>query len=129
MGYGVCLDRADALIEYNLFDKCRHHIAGTGSAGTSYEACHNIAMKTKAGHLFDMHGDGHGRAGDRIKIHHNTFKETGYTAVLIRGRPAEGAEIHHNWFFRKDPKATVRQWGKRTMRVYRNCYGPGRVVK
>ena len=30
LGYGVCLDRSDALIEANLFDYCRHHIAGTG---------------------------------------------------------------------------------------------------
>jgi hypothetical protein len=36
LGYGVCLDQADALIEANLFDWCRHHIAGTGRPGTSY---------------------------------------------------------------------------------------------
>lgn len=56
LGYGVSLDRANALIEANLFDWCRHHIAGTGHAGTSYEARYNLVLKNANSHSFDMHG-------------------------------------------------------------------------
>jgi hypothetical protein len=56
LGYGVVLNQSDALIEGNLFDTCRHHIAGTGRYGTSYEARYNIVLEHANGHAFDMHG-------------------------------------------------------------------------
>jgi len=79
LGYGVCLDESDALIEANLFDWCRHHIAGTGRPNTSYEARYNLVLENANGHSFDMHGgadrkDDTDVAGDWIRIHHNTFR-------------------------------------------------------
>lgn len=56
LGYGVVLDRSFALIEGNVFDRCRHHIAGTGRPGTGYEASYNLVLEHANGHDFDMHG-------------------------------------------------------------------------
>jgi len=56
LGYGVVLDRASAVIEGNVFDACRHHIAATGRPGTSYEARYNLVLEHANGHGFDMHG-------------------------------------------------------------------------
>lgn len=55
-GYGVVLNKADALIEANLFNYCRHNIAATGRPGTSYEARYNIILENATSHSFDMHG-------------------------------------------------------------------------
>ncbi len=135
LGYGVCLDKADALIEANRFDWCRHHIAGTGSPGTSYEACYNLVLKNANGHSFDMHGgadrgDGTDIAGDWIKIHHNEFQATSVIAIVIRGRPTEGAEVHHNWFLHSGPSSAVRQLNATgNLSVYRNQYTSARTIK
>lgn len=56
LGYGVVLNESYALIEGNLFDYCRHHIAATGRPGTSYEARYNLVLEHANGHGFDMHG-------------------------------------------------------------------------
>jgi hypothetical protein len=134
LGYGVCLDRADALIEANLFDDCRHHIAGTGRPGTSYEARYNLVGPNANGHSFDMHGgrdrkDGTDVAGAWIRIHHNTFRATHVPAVVIRGRPEKLAEIHHNWFLHAAEAAAVRQTNARgNVKSYRNALGPKRAV-
>ena len=79
LGYGVCLDEAETLIEGNLFDANRHSIAGTGRSGSGYEARHNVEMGRSLGHCFDMHGgrdrqDGTDVAGGWMHIHHNTFR-------------------------------------------------------
>jgi len=135
LGYGVCLDRADALIEANLFDWCRHHIAGTGKPGTSYEARYNLVLENANGHSFDMHGgadrkDGTDIAGDSIKIHHNTFRATSVRAVVIRGRPAQSADIHHNWFLHADPRRAIAQTNASgNMNVRRNQYTTERTVQ
>ena len=135
LGYGVCLDQSSALIEANLFDWCRHHIAGTGSPGTSYEARYNIVFTNANGHSFDMHGgrdrnDGTDIAGDRISIHHNLFMATDVPAVVIRGIPTEKAEIHHNWFLHNDPQSAIRQSNATgNMEVYRNQYSEARIIK
>jgi len=135
LGYGVCLDRAEALIEANRFDWCRHHIAGTGRPGTGYEARHNLILSHANGHSFDMHGgadrkDGTDVAGRRISIHHNTFRASNVPAVVIRGRPTEPAEIHHNWFVHANVAAAVRQLNARgNLRVYRNRCGPERAAQ
>ena len=49
-------NEAEALIEGNVFDACRHHIAATGRVGTSYEAAFNLVLEHANGHGFDMHG-------------------------------------------------------------------------
>lgn len=135
LGYGVCLDRADAVIEANLFDWCRHHIAGTGRPGTSYDARYNLVLENANSHSFDMHGgadrkDGTGIAGDWIQNHHNTFKATKVRAVVIRGRPTQRAEIHHNWFLHTNLKNAVRQSNAvGNMHVYRNQLGTNWILK
>ena len=135
LGYGVCLDQADALIEANLFDWCRHHIAGTGRPDTSYEARYNLVLENANGHSFDMHGgrdrkDGTDIAGDSIKIHHNTFKATGVPAFVIRGRPQQSADIHHNWFLHSGPGKAIRQTNATgNMHVYQNQFTKERILK
>jgi len=135
LGYGVCLDQADALIEANLFDWCRHHIAGTGRPGTSYEARYNLVLESANSHSFDMHGgrdrkDGTDIAGDSIKIHHNTFKATRVRAIVIRGRPTQSAEIHQNWFLHSDPQRAIAQiYAAGNMDVSRNQFTASRMVK
>ena len=133
LGYGVCLDQAVGLIEANLFDYCRHHIAGTGRPGTSYEARYNLVLEHANSHSFDMHGgadrkDGTDVAGDRIRVHHNTFRATSVPAVVIRGKPREACEVHHNWFLHDGPAAAVRQTrAKGNVNVGRNQYTQQRI--
>ena len=135
LGYGVCLDRSKALIEANLFDYCRHHIAGTGAPGTSYEARYNLVLAHANGHSFDMHGgadrgDGTDVAGDRIEVHHNTFHAADVPAVVVRGRPRRLASVHHNWFLQTTPRSAIVQSNATgNLEVGPNQFGPGRVVK
>jgi len=135
LGYGVCLDQADALIEANLFDWCRHHIAGTGRPGTSYEARYNLVLANANSHSFDMHGgadrkDGTDIAGDSIKIHHNTFRATSVRAIVIRGWPRQTAQIHHNSFLHSDVQSAVRQTNAAgNINIRRNQFTEKRVLK
>ena len=46
------LDKAEALIQYNLFDFNRHSIAGTGRPGTSYEVSYNVELGESLSHCF-----------------------------------------------------------------------------
>jgi hypothetical protein len=135
LGYGVVLDQANALIEANLFDYCRHHIAGTGRPGTSYEARYNLVLENANSHSFDMHGgrdrgDGTGIAGGIILIHHNTFRAIDVAAVVIRGVPTEICDVYNNWFYREQVNAAAKQiYDTGNFRHYKNQYGPGRTVK
>jgi len=135
LGYGVCLDQSDALIEANLFDWCRHHIAGTGRPGTSYEARYNLVLENANGHSFDMHGgadrnDGTDIAGDLISIHHNIFKATSVRAIVIRGKPRQSVEINHNWFQHSDQEKAIAQTNASgNMNVGPNQYTPDRTAK
>jgi hypothetical protein len=102
LGYGVCHDTASSLIEYNLFDWNRHSIAGSGRPGSGFTARHNVELGTSLSHCFDMHGgrdrkDGTNVAGAAIEICYNTFRAP-QTPVMIRGVPADGCLVHHNWF-------------------------------
>jgi len=135
LGYGVCLDQSDALIEANLFDYCRHHIAGTGRPGTSYEARYNLVLEHANSHSFDMHGGADRKdrtdvAGDRISIHHNTFKAKNVAAVVIRGKPRKVCEVHHNWFPHPSPARAIRQTNARgNMKTGPNQYTDRRIVR
>lgn len=126
LGYGVCLDVGNALIEQNLFDFNRHSIAGTGRADCGYEARHNVELGTSLSHCFDMHGgrdreDGTDIAGTKILIHHNTFRAP-ETPVVIRGVPLEACRVYNNWFpMHNDSTAAVRAHEK--THVERNAYG------
>ena len=135
LGYGICLNEADAVIEANLFDWCRHAIAGTGMPGTSYEACYNIVLENANSYSFDMHGgadrkDGTDIAGDWIHIHHNTFRATHKSAIIINGRPRQRAEIHHNWFLHPDKEMAIKQTnGEGNMNIYKNVYTSDKILK
>lgn len=127
LGYGVCLDRASAVIEFNQFDWNRHSIAGTGRIGCSYIARHNVELGTSLSHCFDMHGgrdrkDGTDIAGTRIEIYNNTFRAP-QTPVVIRGAPEQICKVYHNWFpMHPQPEPAVRA-GPRTT-IGENAYGP-----
>jgi hypothetical protein len=129
LGYGVCLDNAQALIESNIFDWCRHGIAGSGKPLTSYEARYNIILEHFSRHAFDMHGgsdrkDGTNIAGNEIDIHHNTFKLVDQYDIIIRGIPNTGVEIYNNYFYNSDPTKCVRQdnaFGN--FSIYNNKFG------
>ena len=135
LGYGVVLNESDALIEANLFDYGRHHIAGTGRPLTSYEARYNIVLGNANSHSFDMHGgrdrgDGTDIAGGTILIHHNTFGAVDVAGVVIRGRPTDVCDVYNNWFLHDLPDAAAKQiYHFGNFRHYKNQYGKSRVVK
>ncbi|HWQ20832.1 MAG TPA: right-handed parallel beta-helix repeat-containing protein, partial [Methanotrichaceae archaeon] len=115
IGYGIFIGGGDAVatIQGNLFDYDRHAIAAGGTPGNSYIAEYNTVLEHDgSGHSFDVHGgydrrDGTNIAGTLIKIDHNTFKETYYRNIVIRGVPQKGAWIYNNWFYNSD---TSRVW-------------------
>jgi hypothetical protein len=136
LGYGICLkESSNALIQANKFDYCRHHIAGTGAPGTSYEASYNLCLTHANGHNFDMHGgkdrgDGTNIAGDWMNIHHNEFRSTSVVSITIRGIPTEGANIHHNWFYISNPGSAVTQLNATGgINKFQNQYGSSRTLK
>jgi len=129
-GYGVATGRANTFIIANIFDWCRHDIASSGSPGDCYEAAWNLVLPNATSHRFDMHGgrdrgDATDIAGDWLHIHHNTFQGA-HRAVVIRGVPSQGADIHHNWFA-KPAKETVISGGN--TKVYRNVHGPDKKLE
>lgn len=126
LGYGISHDTASSIIERNLFDSNRHSIAGTGRAGCSYQACHNVELGTSLSHCFDMHGgrdreDGTDIAGTTILIHHNTFRAAN-TPVVIRGVPQDTCRVYRNWFPRHLNAAAAVNATQNT-RVEDNLYG------
>ncbi len=132
LGYGVSINGATVLVEANLFDWCRHHIASSGSPGSGYEARYNICLEHANGHLFDMHGgqdrgDATEISGDWMDIHHNTFIAQDVRSVVIRGAPCQDARIHHNRCLSPMPENVVRAGGN--TRAFRNVLGAdGRLV-
>lgn len=132
LGYGVSINGATVLVEANLFDWCRHHIASSGTPGSGYEARYNICLNHANGHLFDMHGgqdrgDATEISGDWMDVHHNTFIAQDVRSVVIRGAPCQDARIHHNRCLSPLPENVVRAGGN--TRAYRNLLGPeGQLV-
>lgn len=132
LGYGVSINGATVLIEANLFDWCRHHIASSGSPGSGYEARYNICLEHANGHLFDMHGgqdrgDATEISGDWMDVHHNTFVAQDVRSVVIRGAPCQDARIHHNRCLSPLPENVVRAGGN--TRAFLNVLGAdGRLV-
>lgn len=112
LGYGVYVDQADVLVECNLFDWCRHCVAGSGRPGTSYEARYNFVLPNANGHSFDMHGgvdrrDGTNIAGTNIVIHHNNVSQSLFPGVVIRGEPQGRLEIFQNTFQEADAARAI----------------------
>lgn len=128
LGYGVCLQDASALIEFNLFDWNRHSIAGTGEPGCGYIARNNVELGESLSHCFDMHGgrdrkDSTDIAGTSIEIYNNTFRGP-TAAVVIRGIPQEKCEVHHNWFLQHAAAAKAVGGLSEQTRAFQNVYGP-----
>ncbi|MBM4444527.1 MAG: right-handed parallel beta-helix repeat-containing protein [Chloroflexi bacterium] len=113
LGYGVQIGASSALIEANIFDYCRHAIAGErGYPASNYEARFNIVEPHMTNTMFDMHGgnddpswgfdNGPDRsvpAGGTILIHHNTFKSRSQISVGIRGVPTNVCMVYNNWTY------------------------------
>ena len=97
-GYGIVVENAGALVESNKFDYNRHSIGATGLKSDAYEARYNIVGPNGQNHHFDMHEDptDPGKAGNWVKIHHNTFQGGSQYAFWIKGVPRTGAWIDHN---------------------------------
>ncbi len=147
LGYGIALGLFEysvsnprymgavtALIEANLFFKCRHVVASNGNIGKEYEFCYNIISQvgeSQYSHMIDVHG-GYNRRGSGdntyianswVSIHHNTFMPTDQSAekhaVDIRGIPIKGGLIYHNWIWNQDPDMGIWQY---------HCFGePGNL--
>ncbi len=131
LGYGICHDTAQSLIEFNLFDANRHSIAGTGRSTGGYVARNNIELGVSLSHCFDMHGgrdrgDGTNIAGTSIEIYNNTFRAP-QTPIVIRGEPEEACQVHHNWFpVHAAPEAAVH--AEASTIVTDNAYGAEATV-
>ncbi|MGD9122658.1 MAG: FG-GAP-like repeat-containing protein [Desulfobacterales bacterium] len=116
-GYGVMVrDDAHALIEENEFWDNRHAIAGTGRPGCSYIARRNLVASNPTGHAFDMHNWSESNsfcrpgpdcdpyhescagnlAGDYVVIEDNTFYNTEYASIRLRGIPGQLSYIRDN---------------------------------
>jgi len=103
LGYGVALDDAFALIEYNFFNWNRHSIAGSGRLNTGYEICNNIFGERSLNYVIDMHGIYDERVrdtigGSQLKIHHNTFYTVEDGAMVFHGDPIQPIRIFNNIF-------------------------------
>jgi hypothetical protein len=128
LGYGICLDNAQAKIEGNIFDWNRHSIAGTGRSLTSYEACFNLILPNANGHAFDMHGgkdrgDSTDIAGKYISIHDNYFTLSTVAGVVIRGKPLELSNIDYNYFENPDPTFEIKQvYATGNISVFENVF-------
>ena len=137
LGYGVCIDGVEALVEANLFDHTRYAVAGTGKPGTACEARNNIHGLHVRGHTFEVHGsaennvciDGRSIAGEWIKVHHNTFRAPKDAEIGLCGVPRVTCEIHHNWFFSENVDEAVRLSGEAvanrdSLGIHDNVWGP-----
>ncbi|OGO02117.1 MAG: hypothetical protein A2Y72_02805, partial [Chloroflexi bacterium RBG_13_53_26] len=146
LGYGVQVAAASALIEANIFDYCRHAIAGERDyPASNYEARFNIVEPNITNSMFDMHGgndtpswgfddgpDARVPAGGTILIHHNTFKSSSQISVGIRGVPADVCRVYNNWTYWPSSASTT-TFKQRlenlgltpyiNMEVYDNWYG------
>tara|TARA_B100000131_G_scaffold138372_1_gene134710 strand:+ start:3461 stop:4546 length:1086 start_codon:yes stop_codon:yes gene_type:complete len=126
LGYGICHNKSESLIEYNLFNWNRHSIAGTGKSGSGYIARNNIQKGESLSHCFDMHGgrdrgDGTKIAGSVIKIHNNTFLSE-KPSVVIRGIPEIRCDVYHNWFKKHTNQIEAVKAQKNTF-INKNLYG------
>ncbi|UKJ07223.1 right-handed parallel beta-helix repeat-containing protein [Solitalea lacus] len=129
LGYGVSMTKAYAKIEYNYFNYNRHCIAGSGIAGSGYEAAYNVVMPNTSAtwaHSFDMHGDGGDgaqyTAGDYVNIHDNTFYNGKFHAITVRGTPKQGTTIKNNKFVHASQSAALNLYATNNT-ISTNTYG------
>lgn len=114
LGYGAELQYGFHYFTCNIFDKCRHSIAGVGRPGNGYLARQNVigTASTEYGHALDMHGDndGEGPGGNLIILEQNTIMRRPPDSsrprteqdggIHIRGGegPREHCYVRNNWF-------------------------------
>ena len=120
LGYGVVLggtaSTVSVLIEGNRFERYRHAVAASGSAGQEYEARHNLSGPQTIGHVYDMHGldehlhNGTSVAGKRILIHDNSIFASSHYSFVLRGKPVVGAWFYANCTARSASSATLQQY-------------------
>lgn len=135
-GYGLTSgvtyanDSSSIIIEANLFDYCKHMIAGSGDSSNSYEARYNILESHGKSHSIDRHGTPHsgGPAGRITNIHDNTFTNTadipgGVPGIHIRGTPTKWCHINNNWFFQTDSASAIKLYTNENCSVYDNHFG------
>ena len=86
--------------EANLLEQCRHEIASSGQAASSYIARYNMLMEHQyASHLFDRHG-GSSHAGYYTEVSRNVVTSRVSHVYNIRGIPEQpGGEsiFNENW--------------------------------
>ena len=116
LGYGVNVYGGTALIENNVFDYNRHHVAGqrtyASEAPTNYEVRNNLFQNVNNNSLVDCHGGNDSQdwgnpddpdvttaAGGTLLIHHNTFEISDECSVAIRGVPAVICSCYNNWTY------------------------------
>lgn len=148
-GYGVWIDNEGtfAVIDLNVFDDNRHHVAGHGDAHSGYVAERNLVLSSgeKCGvglidpgyynQHFDMHGLGSGGyggiAGETIQIVQNTIRgaQSYYVtktrpAFWLRGNPTAYAYFGDNVLEHKEGDA-IRTKGANSpnLVVKNNRYG------
>ncbi|WP_227133054.1 hypothetical protein [Halorubellus salinus] len=115
LGYGVHVEDADPVIEYNYFNYNRHSVAMSEARG-SYTLRYNHFGPTEVMHNIDVHSP----AGGDYDIHNNVV-ETVYREwdgnrnhnVSIRDTPSQ-AVVNDNWFFNSNaPEAdTTDEYGQ-----------------
>ncbi|WP_323675932.1 right-handed parallel beta-helix repeat-containing protein [Halorubellus sp. PRR65] len=105
LGYGVHVEDADPIIEYNYFNNNRHSVAMSEANG-SYTCRYNHFGPQSIDHVIDVHQPG----GVRFDIHNNVV-ETKYedvndrgsdeweNAVAQRGYADDLTLVEDNWFF------------------------------
>ena len=147
----VVLHRSEppVLIEANLIEWIWHAVAGSGYAGSGYEARYNQFVRKKVpkawepyggGHAVDMHpyldlkkATGIRRAGRSISVHHNTFQNDAGPGdasaaasedVYIRGVPEDIALLYNNQFLNENPAQAVKHYDGNVW-IYNNQYGEG----
>jgi len=101
LGYGVWVDAADPIIEYNFFHHNRHSVAESSDPG-SYTCRYNHFSPTEVLHNIDMHAP----CGDRYDVHNNVVETVRREwdgnvnhIVSVRDAPNDMALIQDNWFF------------------------------
>jgi hypothetical protein len=131
LGYGVLVNRK-ALIEANIFNYCRHDIAGAGgsTAEDHYEARYNIFSITSSqlSHQCDMHNcpsDVHDNPpGGSMYIHHNTFRHTGNQYGSLFGcPPARTSYCVNNIHAGSTSRACHLRYGKENVLAIYNMVG------
>ena len=126
-GYGVLLNRADALIEYNYFDDNRHSITGSGRLNTSYIIRYNVFGKNSLNYVIDMHNItdemlNKDIAGSKIEIYNNTFYTEEDGSIVIHGDPIQKAIIKNNIFYKKESKAMLLKCKKQKIEKSGNLF-------